>query len=378
VTLSDAHAQSWLDLAALLDPAGMFPEPPVLESHETWLRVYQLSTAHLVSPSLHAALAARDGLARLPADVRGALEALQTLNATRNRQLRRILRDTAAVLNRVGTEPILLKGAIALLPDQYPHAFQRVMGDLDLAVGEGQVLPAFRALQAAGFTTETPEQAAIPESSDHHHAPPLFHPSINGYVELHRSVLGKRVPREVLSLPMLEADSHVVEWEGVRLRVPSLEHRLLHNALHHQVQDRAFDQDRHALRPLLEFALLRTSPEAAAIDWPGLLKHLDTYGMGDALRAQLLIVNHLFAQPLPLGVRPTPAALAAEGRFWLCMHDRSVHQLRMRKARRRYWLQRLARLPRRLVTPSWYPMKFRHLRQRWFSGRMDTGQFGHD
>jgi len=34
------------------------------------------------------------------------------------------------LLNHIDVEPILLKGAIALLPDQYPWAEDRVIGDL--------------------------------------------------------------------------------------------------------------------------------------------------------------------------------------------------------------------------------------------------------
>jgi Fe-S oxidoreductase len=58
----------------------------------------------------------------------------QLLNDQRNRRLRAVLRATVGLLNRAGIAPVLLKGAIPLLPEQYPLAFARMLGDLDLAV----------------------------------------------------------------------------------------------------------------------------------------------------------------------------------------------------------------------------------------------------
>jgi hypothetical protein len=58
----------------------------------------------------------------------------QLLNDQRNRRLRAVLRATVGLLNRPGIAPVLLKSAIPLLPEQYPLAFARMLGDLDLAV----------------------------------------------------------------------------------------------------------------------------------------------------------------------------------------------------------------------------------------------------
>ncbi|MFB1490471.1 MULTISPECIES: nucleotidyltransferase family protein [unclassified Thiocapsa] len=107
-----------------------------------------LATAHLVAPSLYATLEARGTLASVPEDVRQALACLHELNDDRNRRLRRVLRETAEILNQADIVPVLLKGAIALLPDQYPLAFARVLCDLDLGVPADQADRAGAALRA--------------------------------------------------------------------------------------------------------------------------------------------------------------------------------------------------------------------------------------
>ena len=127
------------------------------------------------------------------------------------------------------------------------------------------------------------------------------------------------------------------------------------------------ESDRRSLRQLLEFAQLRAWSAGAEPDWPGLLLHLDRVGVGAAVRAHLLAVQTLFGQPLPAGVAPGPAARRAEARFWTRLeHPGRGRLLEMRWQARRL-AGRLARLPRRLVTPAWYPAKWFYLRQRWFA-----------
>jgi len=273
-----------------------------------------------------------------------------------------VLRDTVRLLNQAGIEPLLLKGAIALLPEQYPHAFARMLGDLDLGVAGTEAHRAAEVLQAAGFYPP-PNLDPAHYATGHHHLVPLFHPSGDGYVEIHRELLIDQIPKAALSLAMMEAHARPVDWDGLRVRVPTWEHRLLHNALHHQLQDQAFLFGWLSLRQLLEFAQLRELPDTAALDWSGLLQRLDAVGAGDALRSYLLAAQRLFGQPLPDGVSLTHAALRAEGRFWFRLrHPRLGRGLE--------WLARLPRrlpnLPKRLMTPAWYPAKYRALRQQWF------------
>ncbi|MFO1421381.1 MAG: nucleotidyltransferase family protein [Candidatus Competibacteraceae bacterium] len=349
------YSAVWRALAALLDPAGVLSDQAAAQPPPNWPALYRLATAHLVAPSLYATLAARAQLDRIPPDVREALAVLHQLNQQRNRRLRAVLRDTARLLNQAGIEPLLLKGAIALLPDQYPHAFARMLGDLDLGVAGTEAHRAAEVLRAAGFYC-APNINPANWSPGCHHLVPLFHPSGDGYVEIHQELLIARVPKVALSLPMMQASARTLDWDGLRLRIPSLEHRLLHNALHHQLQDQAFFSDRRSLRQLLEFAQLRALPDATALDWPALFRRLDAAGVGDAVRGYLLAAQRLFSQPLPEGVALTRAARWAEGRFWFWLDHPRLSRL---------WpyARRLRNLPKRLLTPSWYPAKIRELRQ---------------
>ncbi|NCC34334.1 MAG: hypothetical protein EOM24_20325, partial [Chloroflexia bacterium] len=252
----DARARDWLDLASLLDPVGIFDSAPSRSPHE-WRHLYRFATEHLVGPSLYAILAARGRLHWLPDEIRDALEVLHALNAERNQRLSDLLLETTALLNAAGIEPIVLKGAMALLPGQYAQAEARVLGDLDLGVGVVYLPRSVDTLKAAGFDLPANIHSWHWSRIDWHQAPALMHPSRSGCVELHRWLLGRRVPAQALSLDLMAQAATTLDWHGVRLRVPSVPHRLVHNSLHHQVQDEAFDSDHRALRQMYEFAQLR-------------------------------------------------------------------------------------------------------------------------
>jgi hypothetical protein len=343
----------WHDLAALLDPAGRLADTLADGRPLDWMGLYRLASAQLVAPQLCATLAARGRLEAVPAVVRDALAELHRLNDARNVRLRRVLRDTVRLLNAAGIEPLLLKGSIALLQNQYPHAGARMLSDLDLALINAEAEAGETVLRTAGYR-DADNCGPAHYRAPFHHVAPLFHPSGDGYVELHRAILSVRVPAAALPLARVRAAAEPVAWEGLRLWMPSLEHRLLHNALHQQVQDEAFRSDRRGLRQMLEFAQLRALPGAASIDWPARLAALDRLGLGTAVRAYLLAGERLFGQPLPAGVRPGLVERWVERRFWLWVAHPRLFPL--------YVLaRRLSNLPRRLVTPSRYPAKVRHL-----------------
>ena len=230
-----------------------------------------MAAAHLVAPSLYTTLAARAQLDRIPPEVRDALAALYQLNRQRNRRLRAVLRDTVQLLNQAGIAPLLLKGAIALLcriniPTPSPGCWV-IWTSRSAGRKKRTALPKSCARRA--FTRHPiPIRRTM---TGHHHLVPLFHPSGDGYVEIHRELLTDRISKTALSLAMMETCARPVDWDGARLWIPALEHRLLHNALHHQLQDQAFVLGRLSLRQLLEFAQLRALPDTADLDWPGLL-----------------------------------------------------------------------------------------------------------
>jgi hypothetical protein len=348
--------QNWRDLAALIDPTGRCNDPCGENRDLDWYEIYALATSNMVAPTLYSELVKKNCLHLAPTEVQHALRELHHLNKARNSRQQSVLKDTVRILNTRGIEPLLLKGSISLLSETMSEVTDRMMSDIDIALYNAPPERGEEALIQSGYRHAIGQEPA--EYHGHHHLAPLFHPSGEGYVEIHRELLVKKIPKSILSLEQVIKDAIFFDWNGLKLWVPSIEHRIMHNVLHHQLQDAASYIDRCSLRQLLEFVQLRDLSAATKMDWREQFKHLDDCGLGEPIRVYLLLIQNLFNQKLPAGVKIDKKCHKAEGRIWYWHNNQRLLK---------YYLiaKRLMRLPIRLMTPSWYPKKYRQIRNRW-------------
>lgn len=220
-----------------------------------WGDVFIAAGASLVTPTLAGVMSRMRLSETLSAEENDYLDAIRVLNWRRNETLRAELGRIVAALNRIDVRPILLKGAIALTPGQYPGAEDRVIGDLDLLVPRERLESCIGALTAMGYAPDdSPRRMLARDLRNMHHAPALLHPSLPVTVELHHRFLFDADDSALLA-------AGVRPWEatlenGAAALLPDPATRLLHNMLHAQVSNeqaltRALD-----LRQLVEFAAL--------------------------------------------------------------------------------------------------------------------------
>ena len=232
------------------------------QGHVDWRRIIWLASAHLVTPSLAAGLERLGGCDRLPEDVAGYLDAFRQLNAERNALFREELGRIAAGLNHIGLEPLLLKGANALLPDAYPGAEDRMLGDLDLWLPAAHHPKAMAALLELGYE---PAHASrrwwmASEHAGIHHGVPMLHHTLPTKVELHMRLLLEKADDARLAA-RLKTVTHTLP-NGARVLKPDRLSRIRQNFLHGQITDHQARERRLNLRPLLEFARLASSLDA--------------------------------------------------------------------------------------------------------------------
>lgn len=342
-------------LCRCLAPDGLCPTAELTSTLDApnfaWEPLLVLAHRHFIAAPWYAALQRRGLLERLPVEIGEHLAAIYTLSLERNRLLHRELMRMVRVLNALGIEPLLLKGALALLPDQPPEVAARLMGDLDVLAPTDAVSAAHQALQDQwGYRPAYPDW----RFANHHHVSPLIHADHGVKIELHRTILGGAWDA---ALPTEEVwrDSQRLVWEGVIVRTPSHTHRVLHNLLHTLLQDGRAERGLLELRQLLDLVQFRASGDQT-IDWPLIRARFTTLGQGAVLEAYLRVARDGFGQPLPDG---TPSSLSAawlKGKFEFGIRHPAA-------GRWFYWQMRLKRLPKRLATPAWYPAKFRAWRQ---------------
>lgn len=342
-------------LCRCLAPDGLCPTAELTSTLDApdfaWEPLLVLAHRHFIAAPWYAALQRRGLLERLPVEMNAHLAAVYTLSLERNRILRRELLHAARALNALGIEPLLLKGALALLPDQPPEIAARLMGDLDVLLPANRLADSQNALKALGYYDP---HEGDDQYRTHHHVPPLVHRNHGVKFELHHAVLGRS---QDAALPAAEMwrDSQRIPFKDTLVRSPALTHRVLHNLLHTLLQDHRAEWGMLELRQLLDLVQFRASGDET-IDWPLIRARFTALGQGAALEACLRVARDGFGQLLPDG---TPSSLAAawlKGKFEFGIQHPAA-------GRWFYWQMRLKRLPKRLVTPAWYPAKFREWRQ---------------
>jgi Uncharacterised nucleotidyltransferase len=214
-------------------------------------------------------------------------------NTLRNLRFRHQLIEAGQALNQAGIQPLLFKGALALVDGTVASPGYRGLGDLDLAVPTDALGIAADALGELGYA---PDRTWV---LLHPHVLPMTKRRVPGAIELHVE-LGS--PRTAAVLPMAAAwsDSTEISFEGVRARALSPTHQVLHSVLHASVQDLGHAVAALPLRQLLTLAHLGRV-HGSAVDWNAIRGQMDAHGLAKVFRDHVWLAHRLAGLALPDG-----------------------------------------------------------------------------
>ena len=341
-----------------------------------WHGLCWLAGSCLVTPSLAGALQRKGLFDLLPDEVQGYLHTLQSLNRERNQTLREQLIIITEALNRIGIQPVLLKGAITLTSGQYPGAEDRIIGDLDLLVPDQCMEAATSAVTSLGY--QVPNKSfllifpwILPSYRRHrchrlgrqsHHGSPLLHPSLPVKIELHRRIQAHQGDDALLRQQLMTMSFSFNA--GPIALIPDVSTRLLHNMLHCQISDRQRFKRVLDLRQLLEFAAI-SQHEATSLDISHLLNRLRPKRRA-ILAEYWAQAEHWFKTTYPDNLPRSPHEAL---QLWL------LEKAAIQPDWRRLFtcLEWLSHLPRRLpylfymaiTNPGYFPTKIRAVLKGW-------------
>ena len=223
-------------------------QKPVLPTDPPWDQIVQLSSHHLVTPTL--AWATRD-VPSVPADIREFLDAVLTLNRERNRAIEKTLVSALRAWNSEAIPSVLLKGVASLAGNLYPESGVRILSDIDV------LIPVDRAEAATRLLTQN-DFEPIPAESDyanHHHLAPLRHRVTGICVEIHKHALSVDC-RSVLPTESAWREAQPCSVGGVATQCLTPSMQFVHVLAHTQIQDANHKRRSFALRQMLELAML--------------------------------------------------------------------------------------------------------------------------
>lgn len=280
-----------------------------------WKSMIAAGSRHNVTPALAYCCRNQEGV---PDDVRAYFEAVLELNTHRNALLLDALERTVRSLAPVVVEPVLLKGAAALVEGLYPTSGARVLGDLDVLIPADRATDAVRALERDGFRRPA---AGHHDFTGHHHLAPMVDRVTDAQVELHTAVLPSGLAG-ILPAAAFEGDAVPMPFRGLRVRLPSATGRVAHNIAHSAIVDGLYDADDIELRQLLDLVMIRAR-HGGEIDWRELAARFVAAGFGRVLSTTLQDAAELFGVPAPrLEDVPPPrdVAVLARAMRWSRLH----------------------------------------------------------
>ena len=257
----------------------------VSSRNTSWERVLSYAGAEYVLPAFAAALRDLGLIGALDPELSAFLKAVHAANVERNAEIRNELEAAVGVLNRVGIEPVLLKGAIRLVDDLYPDHGWRMLRDIDLLIPPSSLAEVIRAFGEIGYTQLSLSGNEIQRW--------------DGLVqiELHDEVFSNLLP----AMEVIEASRSAALGNG-RVHHPSLEHQLVHLIGHCQIRHRGHACGHIGLRDRLEAAAM-VNWGHGNVDWSSVEARFRAAGYRRPLLTFLLALNDSALCTVPVPAR---------------------------------------------------------------------------
>ena len=234
-----------------------------------------------------------------PLEVSDFLAAVLSLNRERNQRIWLELRATVQLLNGVSVEPVLLKGAAYLAAGVYSDLGARYLLDLDLLVPEQQLNKAFQHLVENGYVYDETDQFG----RFRHHYPPLRRAAVP--IELHHR-LGLGPCQSILAAKDIVENAAPLEIDGMRVRVPSSTHLVMHLVMHSQIQHPYNERIWPPLRVIYDLLRLQCHFRSL-IDWAEVEYRFKRAGQIGLLQLHLIDVRDALGLEPPIDFKLTPA-----------------------------------------------------------------------
>jgi hypothetical protein len=263
-----------------------------------WPDVVAIVNKQYVVPAFFRSLEAGELLDAVPAVVRDFLAAAAEVNALRNSRIRQQAVEISSACAEAGIETVLLKGGATLFDASTQQRDERMIVDLDILVRRETLQKTVAVCESLGY-----QMAGDPHGWSYHY-PPLARVGEPAFIELHQYVGSQRdllPPEAVFDKAVRPAIREST------IRIPSPEHRAIHNVFHSEIQDRHHWLGVAALRPLLDLTRLCLA-YGDKVDWHAVAHAFSRQGWLPELAGYLALANRLLGLPLPSEVSGGAAA----------------------------------------------------------------------
>ena len=222
----------------------------IAKNNIDWDKFVGLCSNHLITPVIYLKFKKTELLKLLPDDLVNYLQEIYELSLNRNQMILEQLKEVCALLAKNNITPTLLKGAGNLIDNLYSDLGERIMGDIDLLVTEGEYLKAAKIMLNEGYTES--KLFYYDDVMLLKHYPRLSHNDKVASVEIHRIP----VDEEYLNLFNHEMINKELKMVDGFCFVLSDKHKLILNFIHSQLTNKGRKSALLSLRDVYDLYLL--------------------------------------------------------------------------------------------------------------------------
>jgi hypothetical protein len=182
------------------------------------------------------------------------------LNVTRNEQIHKQLQEIICIFNKHEIYPTLLKGTGNLLDNLYSSTGERMMGDIDLLVSEGDYLRAAQLLENDGYYHNNPSYFEV---KDMKHYPRLNKKGEPASIEIHRLPVPFKYTR-MYNTEIIDQEKKAID-DDFSCFLLSDKHKVIHNFIHAQLSNKGHRYGIVPLRDLYDLYLLSKRTDISQI-----------------------------------------------------------------------------------------------------------------
>ncbi len=229
----------------------------------SWEHFTYLADHHLVLQAIYPNAKSADLLQYFPDALTEHLKIIHDLNAERNANAIEQCRSLTSVLNKAGISPMFMKGAANILDGLYTSPGERILHDIDILVPATDFEASVSVLMSDGYTSNYTFDPEIHGKAKHY--PILYKPGKDVYLEVHRMPVSIKYTRVFSTEMVFEQKQPLKSLPGSYSM--SLEHRIMHNFIHSQLEHSGQYYGKVFLRNLYDLHLFARSadPETALI-----------------------------------------------------------------------------------------------------------------
>lgn len=223
-----------------------------------WNGFVKLGSDNLVLPALYLKLQKHQLTGYLPEELNVYLQGVLQLNRERNRKVLQQARYVKDTLLTADIECLFMKGTGHMLDGLYSDIGERMVYDLDILVGEGQMMKTAEILRKKGFITQKQFNPRAMESTMHY--PILLRSDWVAGVEVHRMAVQYLYQKNFTASRILE--NKVAASSDKEFTVMQMRDRIVHNFLHAQLMHSGHYHADVSLRNLYDLLLLSRKEDA--------------------------------------------------------------------------------------------------------------------